>query len=361
MKTENPINKRLDILGDDISENQTRFYAISALSLLVLALHFGHQLTSLPNAGFNLIAWSLISMMGVTLGYHRYFTHQSFQASRPLVVALGIAALLSTQGKLKHWVATHRLHHRYPDSIYDPHSPFEVDGNGNGTNIVTLRSFFWAHWLWQLMERGEYFQITNAQKSNSLRVSKGTFTYTKQIKADLKLKQLGWDLRDWYTRDLQNDPITSKLDRYYPAFWLLSIGAPIILSTAVSAIHQTFYTNPTGLEHALAASALSGLIWGYLARIVLVQELTNMINSISHIFGYCSFHRPENTTNIGRNTPVLAILNLGESLHHNHHINPNEPNFGRRWFELDIAFQFLRLLALTGVAQINKNHSQRNR
>lgn len=297
-------------------------------------------------------------MLGVTLGYHRYFTHRSFQASRPIVVALGIAAFLSAQGKLKHWVATHRLHHRYADSIYDPHSPFEMVERRNGTKIVTLQSFFWAHWFWQLIDRSEYFGMTGSQELNRLGRCKDAFAYTNQLKADLKLKKLGWDLRDWYSKDLQSDPIASKLDRHYPAFWLFSIGAPIVLSIIISAIHQIFHENPTLSSHELAATALSGFFWGYLARLVLVQELTNMINSISHIVGYYSPQSLDKTIRSGRNTPVLAILNLGESHHHNHHLNPNDPNFGKRWIELDIAYQCLRLLALTRHVQMKSKRSE---
>ena len=348
----------LDNVGDRISKHQLRLYAFSALILSGIICLLGRHLFELPNAAFNLIAWSLISMIGVTLGYHRYFTHRSFQASRPLVVALGVAALLSAQGKLKHWVARHRLHHRYTDSIYDPHSPFEMDQRGNGTKIVTLRSFLWAHWIWQLVERSEYFRRTGTRELNKLGRRKDVFTYTKQLKADLKLKQLGWDLRDWYSKDIQQDPITSQLDRYYPAIWLLSISAPIVLSITISAIHQTMNANQSISANALAASALSGLTWGFLARLVLVQELTNMINSTSHIVGYCNSQRPDNTIRIGRNTPVLALLNLGESYHHNHHLNPKDPNFGKRWFELDIAYQCLRLLALTGLVRMKSNRSE---
>ena len=80
-----------------------------------------------------------------------------------------------------------------------------------------------------------------------------------------------------------------------------------------------------------------------------------------------TYHRllpiPEqsNTIRVGQNTPVLAIVNLGESHHYNHHLKQNEPNFGKRWFELDIAYQFLRLLALTGLAEIRSNRSPQDR
>ena len=355
---ENQIHKRVDILGDYITENQTYFYAAGALSLIALALIFGHRLILLPNAGFNLIAWSLVSMMGVTLGYHRYFTHRSFQASRPLVIALGIAALLSAQGKLKHWVAVHRLHHRYADSIYDPHSPFEIDEHGNGTSTVTLRSFFWAHWFWQVMERSEYFGKTSKRELKRIRSNKNAFAYTNRLRADLQLKQLGGNLRDWYSKDLHSDPILRKLAQYYPAFWLISVGAPVVLSIIFSAIDQMIHSNPPDSGQGIAASAFSGLVWGYLARLVLVQELTNMINSVSHIVGYYRSPSDVSKIKIGRNTPILAILNLGESHHYNHHLNPSKPNFGRRWFELDIAYQVLRLLALTGLVKMKRSESE---
>ena len=64
------------------------------------------------------------------------------------------------------------------------------------------------------------------------------------------------------------------------------------------------------------------------------------------------------TIKVGRNTPMLAILNLGESHHYNHHLKPNEANFGRRWYEIDIAYQALRLLALTGFVQMKSIRSE---
>ena len=253
---ENPIHKKLEILGDNITKNQTYFYAASALILVAINLSFGHRLILLPNAGFNLFAWSFISMIGVTLGYHRYFTHRSFRASRPLIIALGIAALLSAQGKLKHWVATHRLHHRYTDSNYDPHSPFEIDEHGNGTATVTLRSFFWSHWFWQVMERSEYFGNTSKQGLSSIHKGKNAFAHTNELRADLQLKRLGWDLRDWYSKDLQSDPIACKLDQYYPAFWLMTIIAPVVLSIMISSIHLMIHASPLDSSQEIAASAL---------------------------------------------------------------------------------------------------------
>src|SRR3954465_12455937 len=48
---------------------------------------------------------------GVTVGFHRLFTHRSFKASRPLKVVLGVAGSMAIQGSLTGWVANHRRHH----------------------------------------------------------------------------------------------------------------------------------------------------------------------------------------------------------------------------------------------------------
>src|SRR5919106_5753396 len=61
--------------------------------------------------------------LGVTLGYHRLFTHRSFRAIKPLRVMLAIAGSMSVEGSVIAWVATHRRHHAYADDFGDPHSP----------------------------------------------------------------------------------------------------------------------------------------------------------------------------------------------------------------------------------------------
>ena len=60
---------------------------------------------------------------GVTVGFHRLFTHKSFQATRPLKIALAALGSMSFQGSIIGWVADHRRHHQFTDSPGDPHSP----------------------------------------------------------------------------------------------------------------------------------------------------------------------------------------------------------------------------------------------
>src|ERR1700761_9627515 len=57
----------------------------------------------------------VVSGLGVTVGFHRYFTHRSFRAVRPVHIALAVAGSLAMEGPVLTWVANHRRHHKYSD------------------------------------------------------------------------------------------------------------------------------------------------------------------------------------------------------------------------------------------------------
>src|SRR3954468_16211110 len=89
-------------------------------------------------------AFFVVSTLGVTVGYHRYFTHASFRAKRALRIALAIAGGLAAQGPVIGWVADHRRHHAFSDRDGDPHSPWLF-----GTSPVAIARGFWhAHMGW---------------------------------------------------------------------------------------------------------------------------------------------------------------------------------------------------------------------
>lgn len=66
-----------------------------------------------------------VSGLGVTVGYHRCFTHRAFKARRGLRIALAVAGSLAIEGSPAQWVANHRRHHAFADREGDPHSPWE--------------------------------------------------------------------------------------------------------------------------------------------------------------------------------------------------------------------------------------------
>jgi len=85
--------------------------------------------TAVPTRGALAVGLVLyvIRGFGITVGYHRYFTHESFRTSRPVAFLLAFFGGLAGQGTASWWTYRHRNHHRYTDRVGDPHSP-KVDG-----------------------------------------------------------------------------------------------------------------------------------------------------------------------------------------------------------------------------------------
>ena len=75
-----------------------------------------------------------------------------------------------------------------------------------------------------------------------------------------------------------------------------------------------------------------------------------VINGIGHYWGYRTFQPEDTSTNI---VPWGALIG-GEELHNNHHAYPTSARFSIRWYEFDLGWQYIRLLARVGLAQVKK-------
>src|SRR5581483_9573714 len=94
-----------------------------------------------------------VSGHGVTVGFHRYFTHGAFKAKKALRVALAVAGSMAIEGPVARWVADHRRHHAYSDAEGDPHSPWQY-----GENFRSLVKGLWhAHigWLFDMEQTNQ--------------------------------------------------------------------------------------------------------------------------------------------------------------------------------------------------------------
>ena len=80
--------------------------------------------------------------MGTGVGFHRYFSHKSFETSPWVAYMLGAFGSMSFQSSLLTWTTDHRRHHSHTDNCGDNHSPF-VDGHCDHEN--TLRGLLHAH------------------------------------------------------------------------------------------------------------------------------------------------------------------------------------------------------------------------
>lgn len=100
-----------------------------------LSLAYFVSAAKLPGATLILAgAIALVAGMATTAGYHRLFSHRSYEASLPIRVWLLIVGLLGLQGSALEWSIDHRAHHRFVDRDKDPYS--------------IKKGFWFAHILW---------------------------------------------------------------------------------------------------------------------------------------------------------------------------------------------------------------------
>ena len=102
------------------------------------------------------------------------------------------------------------------------------------------------------------------------------------------------------------------------------------------------------LAHAhpeLGTDALQMVVWGFCISTTALFHVTASVNSVAHLIG----RRVWPTRDHSRNSMLLALLTLGEGWHNNHHWCPGSVRQGFRWWQIDITFYVLRLMAAVGL------------
>ncbi|HEY1188141.1 MAG TPA: acyl-CoA desaturase [Gemmata sp.] len=107
-----------------------RWYRVARVALALCPLMAVHlALLAIPLVEFTV--WSAVAILvvtriiglGITAGFHRYFSHHSFKTSRGFQFLLAAAGCAALQKGPLWWVIHHRLHHKHSDTPSDPHSP----------------------------------------------------------------------------------------------------------------------------------------------------------------------------------------------------------------------------------------------
>lgn len=87
------------------------------------------------------------------------------------------------------------------------------------------------------------------------------------------------------------------------------------------------------------------LIWGFFISTTVLLHATFTINSLDHMFGT----RRYETNDTSRNNWLLALITLGEGWHNNHHHYAVSARQGFFWWEIDITYYLLKLMARFGI------------
>ncbi|WP_243794195.1 acyl-CoA desaturase [Saccharopolyspora gloriosae] len=272
---------------------------VPQLSVYVFILvPFLALLAAVPLAwGWGLSWWDLglaagfyvITILGVTVGFHRYFTHGAFRAKRWLRITLAVLGSMSVQGPVMHWVADHRRHHAFSDREGDPHSPWAY-----GTSPMALARGFWhAHMGW-VFER----DLTNRQR---------------------------------FAPDLMADRDIVLVHRLFGPLTLLTLALPAVVGGAVTG---TWW------------GAWTAFFWAGLVRVAFLHHVTWSVNSICHIIG----ERPFQSRDKAANFWPLALLSMGESWHNLHHADPTCARHGVRRGQIDISARLIWIFERFGWA-----------
>jgi len=270
------------------------------IKLIGLTINIG--ITTATIIGLYLVgfSWFALGFWAISAGfcmlthetfYHRYFSHKSFKTGRKMQFVMGILAELAPVRGPIFWAAIHRDHHRYTDSIRDPHSP---------------RNGIWNSYMgWVYKESNICHNYKNCA-------------------------------------DLTRFPELIILDRL---FWL-----PMVISFLVVYLLGS-YLEIVAPE--LGTSGLQLLVWGGFLRVLYVIHIFALLNFFSHAstvmpyykLGYRNYDSPDSS----RNLWWLGILGAGVGWHNNHHRYGVYASSKVMWWEIDMAAWFISLLEKLGL------------
>jgi stearoyl-CoA desaturase (delta-9 desaturase) len=296
--------------GLPISAQPLRLVVATSLFLFIPFAAVGYVAICLATGDFQLrelsilIIFLTLSLLGTGLGFHRYFAHRSFTASRGLKIALGILGCAGGLGPISWFAAIHRRHHRFTDTEKDPHAP-HLDQPG--INLLT------EAWM-------SAFGFSYRFALHALHLAKPE-TDSDGISREFRAS----------VRDLTNDPDIGWIERRYTLWVLIFFLIPGLALYSVTGISQDFW---------------NGVIWGGVARMGCNQLIFGFINVAAHRRGA----QPYTSSDESRNLYWFAPFSGGESLHNNHHAFPWTAKSGLAWWQIDVNYYFLVLFVKLGWA-----------
>lgn len=229
-----------------------------------------------------------LHMGGITMGFHRYLSHKTFNTSRVFEAVLLVCGSMAAQGPIMFWVTTHRRHHAYSDKHGDPHSP-----NLHGLGLFgRLRGIWYAHMPWMLAR----------------------------------------DVSSWnfFAPDIFSNRRLFFYHRTYFLWVILGLALPAAIGGVIGGSWD---------------SAYSGFLFGGLARIFVANQAAWCVGSVCHMFGSRSFKTDDNSAN----NWTVAIFTFGEGLQNNHHAFPGSYRHGVKWWEPDLSGWLLTVLGKIGI------------
>lgn len=256
----------------------------------VFAFVFSWQYFSLSALFAFLFLYYLTGMIGITFGFHRLLTHKGFYAPGWLKKIAATCGTLCCQGGPISWIGQHRLHHVYSDTPNDPHN--------------AKRGFWYSHIGYIFWRREDLNNV---------------------------------DICARYCPDISKNSFYRFLEDFMIPLQFL-FGIVLLL------VGGFFFGETKGFD---SYQAMSFVTWGVFVRLVVVYNVTWLINSASHLWG----GKPNKTKDEARNNLLTSLLSFGEGWHNNHHAQPRSARHGWYWYQFDPTWILICVLKFFGIVK----------
>lgn len=179
-----------------VNPAQTGRHTVDWVNTLFLTGTFAVAVVGVPlhlaTAGFS---WPIVALFGfylaatglsITAGYHRLFSHQSYQTSAPVRAFFLVFGAAACENSALKWASDHRAHHLYVDGEQDPY------------NIK--RGFFWAHIGWIFFKKPGYdfSNVQDLQKDPLVRWQNRYYVPIAIGVGGVLPLLFGWAVGDWW-------------------------------------------------------------------------------------------------------------------------------------------------------------------
>lgn len=223
--------------------------------------------------------------IGITLGYHRLFTHRSYETSSAMRYGLAIFGMLAGQNPPTWWVAVHNLHHAETDGESDPHTP-------------SFLGLFWSHmkWTWYDLDAGPRMDAFKRQ----------------------------------YAPRLCEDRVLQLLERYYIHLQLISL----VTLFGIGALLGGWWMG------------VSLMVWGGFVRMVVGLNFTWFVNSAAHCWGYKNYVSDDSSGNLW--WVAWVSFGEGWHANHHASPKTAFHGF-HRWWEIDPTYMIMKTLSWVGL------------
>ena len=195
---------------------------------------------------------------------------------------------------------------------------------------------FFRFWLWLTTGMGTK-EWTAIHRKHHAKCETDEDPHSPQTRG---LSKVFWQGAELYRAEAKNAETLDKYGRGTPDDWV------------ERNVYTRFSWHGLGLMLIIdlmlfGAAGLS--IWAVQMMWIPVNA-AGIINGIGHYWGYRNFECADASTNI----VPWGILIGGEELHNNHHAFGSSAKFSSRWFEFDLGWMYIRILAFLGLAKVRK-------